>query len=413
MQVSREQLMEQGYLVLREVIPPAQLEQLRTDFETLVGRQRRIWAQERGPDDPPGGVWETGPQPRLVSYEKLIDEATASTVEVWLQESTLGVSRQLLSVPEAASVAGMMLMCSPVRDHGPAAWHRDIHPIDMAPLAGLQKDLRENGPKYVQWNIPLYDDNVLWVVPGSHLRLNTEAENRSLSADPRSALPGGVPVALNAGDAVVYINYMLHWGSNYSPTTRRTIHGGHTIFPYYPDISFTEFLSPGARAEFTQWDGKSAALQDSTEAALRAVLKGDAGAYYAALEALQPGAGEDGRMVLSIYLCKAVLHIQVVKHHNAAAGTDAASDPLEGITEDYRQRARTPHSISINWGPQFAERFTVDEAAALHRRFAILDDKLQAEDEHFAPGFQARPMRYFFNQMPADFTLEDFIGSWN
>ena len=107
-------------------------------------------------------------------------------------------------------------------------------------------------------------------------------------------------------------------------------------------------------------------------------LNGDAGAYFAALEALQPGAGEDGKMVLTIYLCKAVLHIQVVKHRNAAAGADASSDPLEGITEDYRQRALTPHSISINWGPKFAERFTVDEAAALHRRFAILDDKLQA-----------------------------------
>ncbi len=411
MQVSREQFMEQGYLVLREVIPPDRLEQVRADFETLVGRQRKIWAQERGPDDPPGGVWETNPQPRLVSYNGLIDEATASTVEVWLQESTLGVSRQLLSVPEAAAVAGMMLMCSPVRDHGPAAWHRDIHPIDMAPLAGLQKDLVENGPKYVQWNIPLYDDDVLWVVPGSHLRLNTEAENRSLSADPRRTVPGGIPVELNAGDAVVYINYLLHWGSNYSPKTRRTIHGGHTIFPYYPDISFTEFLSPGGRASFMQWDGRSAALQDLTEIALREALNGNASAYFNALEALQPGVGEDGKMVLTIYLSKAVLHLQVVKHENGACEAD--SDPLEGITEDYRQRARSSHSISINWGPQFAERFTVEEAAALHRRFAILDDKLQAEDEHFAPGFQARPMRYFFNEMPADFTLGDFIGSWN
>ena len=411
MQVSREQFMEQGYLVLREVIPPDRLERLRAEFETLVGRQRKIWAQERGPDDPPGGVWETQPQPRLVSYDRLIDEATAGTVEVWLQESTLGVSRQLLSVPEAAAVAGMMLMCSPARDHGPAAWHRDIHPIDMAPLAGLQKDLKENGPKYVQWNIPLYDDNVLWVVPGSHLRLNTEAENRSLSADPRRAVPGGVPVKLRAGDAVVYINYLLHWGSNYSAATRRTIHGGHTIFPYYPDISFTDYLSPGARADFRQWDGKSAALQDLTEIALREALNGNAGAYFNALEALQPGVGEDGKMVLTIYLCKAVLHLQVVKHENA--DTDADSDPLEGITEDYRQRARSSHSISINWGPQFAQRFTVDEAAALHRRFAILDGKLQAEDERFAPGFQARPMRYFFNEMPADFTLQDFIGSWN
>ena len=121
MQVSREQFMEQGYLVLREVIPPDRLEQLRAEFETLVGRQRKIWAQERGPDDPPGGVWETQPQPRLVSYDRLIDKTTAGTVEVWLQESTLGVSRQLLSVPDAAAVAGMMLMCSPARDHGPAA----------------------------------------------------------------------------------------------------------------------------------------------------------------------------------------------------------------------------------------------------------------------------------------------------
>ena len=145
MQINRQQFLEQGYLVLREVIAPDRLEQLRADFETLVDRQRRIWAQERGPDDPPGGAWETRPQPRLSPYNILIDEATASTVEVWLQENTLGVSRQLLSVPEAASVASMMLMCSPVRDHGPARWHRDVHPIDMAPLSGLQRDLVENG----------------------------------------------------------------------------------------------------------------------------------------------------------------------------------------------------------------------------------------------------------------------------
>ena len=170
--------------------------------------------------------------------------------------------------------------------------------------------------------------------------------------------------------------------------------GGIRSSPTTPTSPFTEFLSPGARATFTQWDGKSAALQDATEVALRAALKGDAGAYFAALETLQPGVGEDGKMVLTIYLCKAVLHIQVLKHGNAAA--DASSDPLEGITEDYRQRALTPHSISINWGPKFAERFTVDEAAALHRRFAILDDKLQAESEHFAPGFQARPIALLF-----------------
>ena len=48
MEIDRRKFLEQGYLVLREVIAREQLEQLRRDFEVLVGKQRRIWAQERG-----------------------------------------------------------------------------------------------------------------------------------------------------------------------------------------------------------------------------------------------------------------------------------------------------------------------------------------------------------------------------
>ena len=60
MQFNRDQFMEEGYLVLREVIPPAELEDLRDGYERMVDRQREIWASERNPNDPPGGVWETG-----------------------------------------------------------------------------------------------------------------------------------------------------------------------------------------------------------------------------------------------------------------------------------------------------------------------------------------------------------------
>jgi hypothetical protein len=34
----------------------------------------------------------------------------------------------------------------------------------------------------MHWNVALYDDEVLWVVPGSHLRPNTDEENRQLAA---------------------------------------------------------------------------------------------------------------------------------------------------------------------------------------------------------------------------------------
>ena len=113
-----------------------------------------------------------------------------------------------------------------------------------------------NAPGYVQWNIPLYDDDVLWVVPGSHRRPNTAAEDRQLAENARAPLPGGVQVRLKAGDGVVYSNLILHWPSDYSTKLRHTIHLGYRSFggapyPYdthfYWDLDFTKHLSP-ARA---------------------------------------------------------------------------------------------------------------------------------------------------------------------
>ena len=204
-------LFEDGFIVLRGVVPPDWLGPLRDSFERMVDRQRDIWARERKPGDPPGGAWETGHQPRL-QFETLVDGETADTMAFCLHEHTMGVSRRIMDA-EAAGNTGFMFMCNPVTDRGPAAWHRDIHPIDQAPLRGLQDDLLHNAPGYLQWNIPLYDDNVLWVVPNSHRRGNTSEENRCLAQNPREPLPGGVQVELNAGDGVVYTNTILHWGS--------------------------------------------------------------------------------------------------------------------------------------------------------------------------------------------------------
>ena len=83
------------------------------------------------------------------------------------------------------------------------------------------------------------------------------------------------------------------------------------------------------------------------------------------------------------------------------------------LDDPLRSRAVGAHSISLNWGPEFAERFTADEAVVLNQRFATLDSKLQADEEHFVPGFQSGPMRYFFEVMDEDFGVGDFIASWN
>ena len=403
--VDRERFLEEGYLVVKEAIPREKLPEVRRAYETLVNRQRENWKAMRKEGDPPGGEWETSPQPRLMLQRppliRAIDAETAPAVEVWLEPNIQGVSSRLLGVADAA-VTEMMMMCNPVRDHGPAKWHRDHHPIDTAPLQGYIDDILERGPRYVQWNIPLYDDSVLVVIPGSHVRFNTTRENECLLADPCRPLPNGVRTRLEAGDGVVYILPLLHWGSNYSPRLRRTIHGGFSTHTSIDDLSFAEHLSTGTAAAFERWNRRSLEMKSHTEEALRAVVECDGEGYNEALNRLHPVRGEKGKMLSTVFLCKAALAIRLAK--NA---------PYPDVPEDLSRRLRGgAHPITLNWGPAFAERFDESEAETLWKRFEPLDRLLRSDAEHFVPGFQSGPMKYHFNEMPEDYTTADFIAGW-
>ncbi len=405
MKVNRTQFMEEGYLVVREVIPPEELDALRESYELMVSRQRELWSRERAPNDPPGGVWETSAQPRLLlgrpPLAEHVDEKTASAIEIWAHENTQGISSELLGA-EDAGVTEMMLMCSPVRDRGPATWHRDHHPIDTAPLLGYIDDIVETGPRYVQWNLSLYDDSVLWVLPGSHLRVNSEAENEQLIADPKVPLPGAVQTHLNAGDGVVYILPILHWGSNYSRKMRRTIHGGFSNYTHYPSFDYIEYLSPEVQEMFDRWNARSVQMQVWCEEALRAAMDKDATAYHTALEKLHPDRGEKGKMLSTVFLCKAACF--VAQEHGCE---------LADIPDDLKNRGKGFHAITLNWGPPFAEeRFTKEEASIIWERFKPLDALLKTDEELYLPGFQSGPMHYYFNEMPADFGVSDFVKTW-
>ena len=405
MKVDRARFLDQGYLIVRGAVPSAELDGLRKSYETLVDRQRAIWAAQRKEGDPPGGLWETAKQPRVSPASPgLLDRDTANAVDVWLGENILGVAEQLLG--QQASVSMMTTMCNPTWDYGPDEWHRDIHPIDMGPLAYLQRDVQENGARWVQWNIPLYDDDVLWVVPTSHRRLNTEAEDSTLLEHPRTPLPGAVQVELSAGEAVVYVNHILHWGSEYTPKLRRTLHGGHSVSPFYLDLTFAEHLSDAAREQFMTWDRKSADLQDRTEATYRAAIAGDSDGFVKGVESLHPGGGPNAKALIAIFLCKGAQQIKINK--NRPSDLDSLSDEDQEI----HRRALMEHHATINWGPQFADRFTRDEAEALWERFEPLDAILKSDVEQFSPGFQSAKMHYYFNTTPQEITLETVIESW-
>ena len=404
MKIDRNQFLEEGYVVLRNVIPADELDALRTSYEILVERQKVIWAQERKPDEPPGGVWEVSAQPRLLLNRSpladLIDEDTASTVEIWLHENTQGASSELLGVPDAA-VTEMMLMCNPVRDRGPAHWHRDLYPPYGAPLQGYVDDIIESGPRYVQWNLCLYDDDVLWVIPGSHARLNNDQENELLRTNRYTPFPGGVQTHLKAGDGVAYILPILHWGSNYSTKMRRTIHGGFSTFTQYGNQNYLKHLSTSAQETFARWIQRSDQMITHTEAILRAAIEKDAAAYHASLEKLHPGRGEKGKMLSTVYLSKIARRVYECKQPD-----------FENLPEENRAWTIRSHPITLQWGLPLADRFSFEEARTLWDRFKPVDARTQSDVEGAAPGYENRPSRYHFNEMPSDFSVEDFIASW-
>lgn len=100
-------------------------------------------------------------------------------------------------------------------------WHRDDIPAD-ASAEEEQARLRKPG-YHAQWNLALYDDSSLVLVPGSHKRVRTEAERAADPYEPN--LPGQITVQLKAGQVAFYNNNVLHMGMYDSTKERMTLHG--------------------------------------------------------------------------------------------------------------------------------------------------------------------------------------------
>ena len=395
MQVDRQQFAEEGYNILREVVPKAELEPLRRSIEHMVNRRKEIASQRRFPTDPQGGDWENSAQPRL-KFDTDCDEKSASAIEFLLHENTLGVGQQLM---EAAYVVPHQFacICSGSQDAGPMRWHRDIGPGEPAPLRGMISNMEHHGPSYLQWNIALYDDSVFWIVPRSHRRINTNEERRQLAENPSVPLPGGIPVELNAGDGVVYTHLLLHWGSYYSSKMRRTLHPGYRPFGFaaLPNVhwrhwepGFYHHLSDTARKQFEKWDVLFFQEFDRIATIFHTIINGDTNRFRTELEALHPSPYD--RMVSIVMLSKLANKLYQLKHTTA-----------------------TPASL---WGNgrdliYLGNHFTPEQTVKLWRQFQPLDEKLKLPEETYQPGFQ-RTSEYNPNDMPTDFSVEDFISSW-
>ena len=122
-------------------------------------------------------------------------------------------------------------------------WHRDIIQIPQEEIADwlFSKKRFHNS---VQINLPLVDENSLWIVPRSHNRPNTPEENEAFHGSSHYApvgveMPGGMPVPLKAGQAVIYNNNLIHRGyTRTMEVPRRTLHMGYHSAAYPPTWHF-------------------------------------------------------------------------------------------------------------------------------------------------------------------------------
>ncbi|GAA4309218.1 phytanoyl-CoA dioxygenase family protein [Compostibacter hankyongensis] len=122
-------------------------------------------------------------------------------------------------------------------------WHRDVIQIPEDEIEDwLFSPKRFHNS--VQINLPLVEENSLWIVPGSHNRPNTPAENAAFHGSRHYApagveMPGGIPVSLKAGQAVLYNNNLIHRGyTEKMKVPRRTLHMGYHSSQYPPTWHF-------------------------------------------------------------------------------------------------------------------------------------------------------------------------------
>lgn len=217
-----------GFVVIKSIVTPERLEELRTaalKVEKLgragqwphirtVGKQFPPWTF-----NPEKGIW--GVQhlmnPELPGHELFTSQ--------YFSEEILSIVRELLQCGDDELVMELFNMLVRPDGHFELRWHRDDIPAE----ATAEEEMERLGRPgfHAQYNFPLYEDDSLIVVPGSHKRPRTDVER---NADPfEKVLPDQLIVKLSPGDIAFYNNNILHRGVYDNTKERITLHGsvGH------------------------------------------------------------------------------------------------------------------------------------------------------------------------------------------
>ena len=222
-----------GFVLIPSLLNASQIATLRTaSAETIelarAGKWRSVrtlpkqfppWTIQPGANPAADGIWgvQFMMHPNLPNSQIFIKN--------YFSDEIIDVVKELLQCEDDDLVLELFnLLIRPDYDFE-LVWHRD----DIPPTATAEEEIERLGKPawHAQWNLALYDDESLIVIPGSHVRARTEVERNA--APHEKGLPGEIRVRMKAGDVVFYNNNILHRGAYLSNVERMTLHGsmGH------------------------------------------------------------------------------------------------------------------------------------------------------------------------------------------
>ncbi|KAI0187569.1 phytanoyl-CoA dioxygenase [Xylaria flabelliformis] len=247
----RAALAENGFVIQRQILSAEELDLLRSaasrtterarsgnwpDIRT-VGKQFPPWEKPAPGQPPKEGIW--GVQGLLnPELGKDADIFAAS----YFNDKVLDVAKALLTYEADGKTSECTdedlvlelynMLVRPESDFD-LEWHRDDVPRtateeEEAAKLGITSRIGDDERYWsTQWNLSLYPDDSLIVVPGSHVRVRTPQERAASPREPN--MPGQLVVHLDPGDVVFYDNNILHRGVYSADKERMSLHGtvGH------------------------------------------------------------------------------------------------------------------------------------------------------------------------------------------
>ncbi|KAF3940877.1 hypothetical protein ABW19_dt0209467 [Dactylella cylindrospora] len=214
-----------GFIIVDDVLPPALFDAAKRSCEEAIEKGRRgEWPHLRivGKAFPPWPV--SGPDIWGVQHLMHPDLNLPIFKEIYTIDQLLSTACSILAVPSPSSLQLELfnLLINPHTTPFSLPYHRDT--IPSATPSQEEVELLKRPRTGTQYNLALYDDACLIVVPGSHRRPKTADEQAILSADDKAPLPNEIRVVLKPNQAVFYENDILH-RAVYTLDKRVTLHG--------------------------------------------------------------------------------------------------------------------------------------------------------------------------------------------